>query len=513
MRWNYNIRALQRSNKDVSPLHFRQKKHVIRTALLVVISAGIIPLGSPVSAAETIESPPSESDPMLFFDSQDLTVRGHFQFGVNAVAERNLFWDLAELATGNIEFDSDENWLEIYTEPGISFERHISPHSSWFGKVSAVASYTAGTDAFAASNIGSVTVEEIYLGYRTTLTDDWNIEASFGPRMLKLGTGMLIANGGSDGFERGALKFGPREAWGKAAIVQLTGSDIKATAFYLAPNEIPSNDTKNLFNGIDVRWDGEDGSYTGLTYIHVIKSEAAYPKAAPRGIGAPTIIADARAKLNAVNFYGKKERLGGDLSNLSLALDVTYEWNDRINLRAWGGRIKSEYVFTHYSWRPTIGYSYQIFSGDNPNTSGIERFDPLYYDGSPSTWATGSKSAMVFINSNVQSHNLSFRITPTMQDTITLRYAHVRAVELRSPLQFGQATRLDFSNGLSSVVSGVTNAHLSDDFFLEYNRIVTPNVYLTAGLSISIPGAGITGAAGGNAPNWIGGFINVVFNY
>jgi hypothetical protein len=56
---------------------------------------------------------------MLFFDSQDLTVRGHFQFGVNAVAERNLFWDLAELATGNIEFDSDENWLEIYTEPGI----------------------------------------------------------------------------------------------------------------------------------------------------------------------------------------------------------------------------------------------------------------------------------------------------------------------------------------------------------------------------------------------------------
>ena len=49
--------------------------------------------------------------------------------------------------------------------------------------------------------------------------------------------------------------------------------------------------------------------------------------------------------------------------------------------------------------------------------------------------------------------------------------------------------------------------------FLEYNRIITPNIYLTAGLSISIPGAGIKGAAGGNAPNWKGGFINVVFNY
>ena len=99
-----------------------------------------------------------------------------------------------------------------------------------------------------------------------------------------------------------------------------------------------------------------------------------------------------------------------------------------------------------------------------------------------------------------------------MRDTVTLRYVHVRAVELRSPLQFGQATRLDFSDGLSTVVSGVTNAHLSDDIFIEHNRIVTTNIYSTAGLSISIPGTDIKNAAGGNAPNWTRGFVNVVFN-
>lgn len=513
MHLNCNIRILQRFDKKVTSFYLLQDKPVIYNALLYTLFSSIIALSVQVSAEENIESTSNASDPMLLIDSQDLTVRGHFQFGVNAVAERNLFWDLAELVTGNTEYNSDENWLEIYTEPGVSFERRVSPYSSWFGKVSAVGAYTAGTDAFDASNIGSVTLEELYLGYRTTLANDWNIEASFGPRMLKLGTGMLVANGGSDGFERGALKFGPREAWGKAMLVQLMGHGIKTTAFYLAPNEMPSNDTKNLFNGLDVRWDGDGGSYAGLTYIHVIKSVAAYPKAAPGGVGAPTIIPGARAKLNAVNFYGKVASFDGALSNLSLALDVTYEWNDRIDLRAWGGRIKSEYVFTDYSWRPTLGYSYQIFSGDDPDTERIERFDPLYYDGSPSSWATGSKSAMVFINSNLQSHNLSFRITPTMRDTITLRYAHVRAVELRSPLQFGQATRLEFSNGVSSVVSGVTNAHLSDDFFIEYNRAITPNIYLTAGLSMSIPGAGITSAAGGSAPNWKGGFINAVVNY
>lgn len=513
MPWYCNKRALDWLNEGVNLLCFRENNLVIRTSLLLAIAAGVTSHSLPASAAETTGSTLSGSDPMLFIDSKTWTVRGHFQLGVNAVAERNLFWDLGKLATGNTEFNADKEWLEFYAEPGISFERHLTSDSAWFGKVSAVGSYTAGTDAFDASNIGSVTAEEVYLGYRTKFAGDWDIEVSLGPRVLKLGTGMLIANGGSDGFERGALKLGPREAWEKAAIVQLTGGDFKTTAFYMAPNEMPSNDTNNLLNGVDLRWDGEHGDYSGLTYIHVLKSDAAYPKAAPGGVGAPTIIPDARAKLNALNFYGKMDGLGDALSNLSIALDLAYEWNDRIDLRAWGGRVKVEYAFTSQPWQPTLGYSFLTFSGDDPNTSRIERFDPLYYDGSPSTWATGSKSAMVFINSNVQSHNLSLRLTPTVRDTVTIRYSHVLANELRSPLQFGQATRLDFSDGLSTVVSGVTNAHLSDDVFIEYNRIVTPNIYLTAGLSISIPGTGIKRAAGGNAPDWKGGFINVVFNY
>ena len=192
--------------------------------------------------------------------------------------------------------------------------------------------------------------------------------------------------------------------------------------------------------------------------------------------------------------------------------DLAYQWNEDIDLRAWGGKIKAEYTFADQPWSPVLGYSYQVFSGDDPTTGSLERFDPLYYDGSPSAWATGSKSAMVFINSNVQSHNLSFRVTPTPRDIVTLRYAHVRAHELRSPVQFGQATRVDPSNG-GIVVSGVTDAHLSDDFFLEYTRVINPNTYLTGGISISFPGDGITSAAGGAAPNWAGVFLNVVINY
>ena len=161
MHLNCNIRILQRFDKKVTSLCLLQDKPVIYNALLYTLFSSIIALSVPVSAEENIESTSNASDPMLLIDSQDLTVRGHFQFGVNAVAERNLFWDLAELVTGNTEYNSDENWLEIYTEPGVSFERRVSPYSSWFGKVSAVGAYTAGTDAFDASNIGSVTLEEL----------------------------------------------------------------------------------------------------------------------------------------------------------------------------------------------------------------------------------------------------------------------------------------------------------------------------------------------------------------
>lgn len=168
------------------------------------------------------------------------------------------------------------------------------------------------------------------------------------------------------------------------------------------------------------------------------------------------------------------------------------------------------YAFVDFTWSPNVTIGYQTFSGDDPDTTGLERFDPLYYEGSPSGWATGSKSASTFINSNVNALTVALRVQPTQRDTLTLRYAHIRANELNSPVQFGQATRVDVDG---NVVSGVTHAHLADDLFLEYSRIINRNTFLTAGASISFPGAGIDDVIGGSADPWTGGFINIVFNY
>ena len=120
---------------------------------------------------------------------------------------------------------------------------------------------------------------------------------------------------------------------------------------------------------------------------------------------------------------------------------------------------------------------------------------------------------MVFINSNVQAHGLTFNVKPSTKDALTLRFAHIRVNELRSPVQFGQATRVDTSGGTANVIAGVTDKHLSDDVFLEYSRVINRHTFLTAGASVSLPGDGTRSIVDGDAPQWTGVFLNVVVNY
>ena len=207
-----------------------------------------------------------DSDPMLFHDANGLKVRGHLQFGLNAVAEDNLFWDLAAATAPTSGFDPDTQWLEGYIKPGLSFEKTLDAGTVLYGKLSAVASYTWGTDAFDTGDTGAVTLEESYLAVRGDLGGEWSYDISIGARELTLGTGMLIANGATSGFERGALKFGPRKAWERSAIGRLSYGNVTGTAFFLDPNELPSTDGGNELGGIDLRYDDPRGGYIGAKF-------------------------------------------------------------------------------------------------------------------------------------------------------------------------------------------------------------------------------------------------------
>lgn len=471
-------------------------------------TGGILILG--ITAALMFSGHARAQDRTTIVETDALTLRWHLQGGLNAVSESNLFWDLASATASGSGFDPNTQWLEGYLKPGLSFDYQLDTGATLYGKVSAVSSHTWGTDAFDRGDTGATTLEEAYLAVRGVSGSGLSWDLSIGPRELSLGTGMLIANGATSGFERGALKFGPRKAWEMAAIGRLSQGNLAATAFYIDPNELPSTDGNNELAGLDLRLDDPRGGYLGATYVHVLKSDSPYPQAAAGGSGPPRVTSGAREGTNTFNLYARTNPFADTLENWTFTGDFAYQWNDRIDMDAWAGRVTAGYAFANLPWSPDLTLGYQTFSGDDPDTTTLERFDPLYYQGSPSAWATGSKSASTFINSNVNALTLALRVQPSPQDTLTLRYAHIRANQLNSPVQFGQATRVDASG---NIVSGVSDAHLADDLFLEYSRIINRHVFLTAGVSVSYPGRGIKDVVGGDAEPWTGGFINVVFNF
>ncbi|MEM6849739.1 MAG: alginate export family protein, partial [Pseudomonadota bacterium] len=368
-----------------------------------ILAAGFSFLFAATAVAE-------ERDPMLLVDRDGFKVRAHLQFGLNAVAETNLFWDLAATTAPGSGFDPDTEWLEGYVKPGVSFENTLGSGGVIYGKLSAVTSYTWGTDAFDTGDTGATTLEEAYLAFRNDVGQGLSYDVSLGARELTLGTGMLIANGATSGFERGALKFGPRKAWEMAAIGRVTFDTVTGTLFYLDPNELPSTDGSNELAGIDLRRDSAEGGYLGATFVSVLNSNSPYPQ-----IGGPPATG-ARDGTNTVNVYAQTNRFSGTLENWTFTSDLAYQWNDDFNLAAYAGRVTAEYKFQDIPWSPSVKVGYQTFSGDDPDTDTYERFDPLYYQGSPSTWATGSKSASTFINSNVNALSLTLQVKPTQKD-------------------------------------------------------------------------------------------------
>lgn len=445
-------------------------------------------------------------------ESSDTEINYTFDGGINAVAEENLYWNLADRFAPSANFDSDTQWLEVYAKPGVEITHNADQALQFYGGFSVVASATLGTDAFDQKNTSRLTTEEAYVGFRTGTVETGQFDLSVGAQELKLGTGMLISNGASNGFERGAVKLGPRKAWERTIIGRFRYQGLTATGFFIDPNELASNNTKTHSVGGDVRYDWDKTDFAGVSYVNVLQSGAPYPQAAVGGVGPPNFLDGGREGLNALSFYSMLHPFDGSLPGFYVALDGAYQWNDRVNLDAWGGRIKVGHAWNAKPWRPDLFYSYQTFSGDDPDTPELERFDPLNYEGSPASWATGSKAALVFINSNVQSHQLTLKTMPSPRDFLTLRAAHIRVNEQRSPIQFGQATRLELTDDLGSVIAGVTANHLADDFFIEYTRVLTPNAFLTGGFSLSIPGKGIENAFGGGAPAWTGAFVNLVVN-
>jgi hypothetical protein len=466
---------------------------------------------STAAAMTAIEAstPAAPRDPLRFpvgEGSLKLSLQGGAQF----VAEKNAFWNLSDSFAPDAGFGTDPAWGEGYLNVGAVYNRPGSVANFTAG-VSVIASGTLGRDIFDFSDQGAVLFENAYGTLDIGLGGDTRLIFSGGAQPYRVGSGMLIGDGGADGFERGALVFGPRQAFAVTGLAKLQAKGFSIEGFYLTPNELPSADTQTAIVGFRAQYMLAPNRFIGIAYGQVPQSDAAYIKAAPGGIGVPTIIPGGRDGLSFWNGYFNVAPFDA-LPGLWIAGDFAYERNARIDMTAEAGRIEIGYSFSGAKWRPTLSYAYQRFSGDNPNTPELERFDPLFYDGSQAGWASGTNGSFVWINTNIRAHRLALATQPSPRDMLTFRYAYVMADQLGSPLQFGQGTRPVFGPDEAAVVTGVIEAPLSNDILVEYTHILTPNIFLSAGVGHSWAGRGLKSTANGVA-DWTGGFANIVVNY
>lgn len=454
------------------------------------------------------------SDP-LHWSGPDGSAKLGLEAGVQAVGEISAFWNLSRRFASTSRFRPQLGWGEGYFKPSLDVERRLAPGVSLYGGLSAIASWTAARDVFGIGDTGRLLIENAFAGLRFGQHGaGFFADISAGAQPYRIGSGMLVADGAGDGFERGAIVFGPRQAWAMTAIARLGYGPFSVEAYYLDANELRTSDTKTRLAGVNARWAPSKDQFVGLAWGQALASAAPYPQASPGGVGAPAIILDGRDGLNFVNAYARLKPLPDAAPGLWITGDFAIQRNGRIRLTAWAARAEIGYAFADWPWRPTLSYGYQTFSGDKPGTARLERFDPLFYDGAQGGWATGTNGSFVFINSNVNAHRFSAAFTVTPQDFLTFRYAHVRANELHSPIQFGQGTRLTLAGGSPGLIAGVTKAHLSDDLLVEYTRVLSANAFLTLGLAHSIPGTGLKAAARPQKlDGWTGGFANLVVRY
>jgi len=456
------------------------------------------------------EAPPAPPTPLLFRQGP-WSVRFGLFAGSQPVFEDHAFWGLSEVFAPTAPYNVDRVWNELWLIPSLRVDLALAPTAGLYAGFAPAATGSDGRDLLDQGDQGRISVENAFAGLRLgDPATGLGLDLSGGQQPYRLGSGFLLDLGAQNGNQRGALLVSPRRSWEYTALARLSSGRLSADGFLLNYNEISAADPDSTLWGGKVEYSltAQPGDETaGIAYLQVSASDLPY-------IRAPlTIIDKGRQGTQAINPYLRFRPLRDRIPGLYTALEGAYEWNNRIDLSAYGISAELGHQWQKARWLPKISYAFRQYSGDNPATATLERFDPLFYDGGVNAFSSGSNAALTFYNTNVRSHRLALSLSLSPLDQLTLSYWHVAAAQRNSPLQFGQGGRIVSVDGMPALVSGVPQPQLSDDLYLEYVRQLIANTYLTLGFGASFPGSGLEAAAGRSLTPWLGGLVNLTVKF
>ena len=299
-----------------------------------------------------------------------------------------------------VQQDLSDNWMEGYVKGGFSLTHKLDGGSELYGALTGVGERTYNAPPpLVGGEASSFDLEDAYIGWRSGSSlglGENAVDFVVGRTQYKLGHGMLIYDGASEGGSRGGFWSGARKAYEFAAIGRVKAGPTTIEAFYLDRDELPENDSDSKTYGVNFEYSWNEDNVLGATYSRWSADES---RESRDGMD----LIDLRAYLTPFP----------SLKALSIELEYAMEDNgDLIDSTAWNAQVGWQF---EGAWTPKVSYRYAIFEGDDPNSAANESFDGLwtgFYDWG--TWWQGEIAGEYFAsNSNLVTNQLRVHTKPT----------------------------------------------------------------------------------------------------
>ncbi|HEY6125870.1 MAG TPA: alginate export family protein [Steroidobacteraceae bacterium] len=293
--------------------------------------------------------------------------------------------------------DLGDNWSEGSIKAGLAGVHTSDSGGEWYGKISGVGERTFGAaPPLVGGDASSFGVEDLYIGWRSGGDKSlWDV--SVGRQQYKLGHGLLLYDGASEGGSRGGYWTNARSAFELTGIARFKPGNSTLEAFYLDRDELPESDTGSKLWGVNYEYAIGEDTTLGATYMSWSAKESMAPE---------------RDGLDVYNLRAFTAPFP-NMKQLSFELEYAQEDNgELLDSTAWNALAAWQF---EDSWKLKLSYRYAFFEGDDPDTVENEAFDGLFtgfYDWS--TWWQGEIAGGYLIsNSNLISSQLRLSAKPT----------------------------------------------------------------------------------------------------
>lgn len=450
-----------------------------------------VTLKQPQLDAAASSAPPRPSFPILH-ESNGTLVKAKLESLGMYYGNRNAWYGRSDVMLNGNPFAVGESagkgysqWVEGFIHGGLYAIAPLNDTLYGYGGGSLIASASVGQELFTDKTRSHVAVEDAFLGVVGGQTSEQGdrlvFNVSLGRQRFSIGEGMILVNTAMNGLNRAALQSNPRWSADQTLLARVAYNNWRLEAFRVDPDELPEVDSKTVIEGLNLETKLRDEFSIGLAGMRVARSQSSYYTTTSQLPREGLRLLNLRARWQPNNPGG-----GGPF----IASEFARQTHRRFDMAAVAYFAELGYAAPRQTWSPTFSYRYARFSGDKPETTRFERWDPLLSGGNGETWVQGINHFKIFQNANLISHRLQARLRPRQN------------IELVPQLWIFRADTL-MNLGGNPALSVLPSRELGKELNLTAKYFLSRNVFFQGHVAATFAGHAVNQSLGVRSSPWI----------